>query len=800
MKKLLLLLLISQFYCLNSQDSVSPRTSYTANTVYEKVYLHVDREMYAPGEDIWFKVYLLSGLNNSYLQGYKNVYIQLLNDSGQVVASRLILAYNGSANGDIQLNRYLEEGQYTLRAHTLYQKNFGEESSFLKKIWISKLKEQQKVTLDTLQYQEIDFTMYPESGNLILEAPNYVAFKATGPDGYGLPVTGYVIDDTGDTISPLSAIYHGMGKFALMPIEGRSYHVILDQVPGKRFEISDIQKGGITLQFKDEESRLEFALAGPLVNNYPDLESSTTYFLTAEHKGITLLRDTIRTQDFYTEFGYPKSGFPLGISKFTLKDEHGSIIAERLVFVQAKSIDYIRITTDSSLYHSRSKVNVKVEVDLEEGDSIKNGLSMAVVNRDYLYRNGYENDIRSFLLLDSELKGYIESPASFFVDDNITSSEKLDLLMMVHGWRTYYWPDILKLAPGDLKGWNDVGVFVKGHLKKLFGEKPVPDCLVKLGPFSASFHYEESYSDENGVFSFERLYLKDSAVVIIKADMAGWNRFTEIFIDSIYTPLQMLKVDLVDSILLPPSVPNSFYSENYSRFEAEKKYAIEAGIIWLDEVEVITESAKSFSFMTPVEAEAIYGIADYSFEITNDDMSYTDIYDFLESRVPGVLVMGNSVTIRGGQTPAFMIDGVINDLYDPAHIPMGDIAYIEIIKNGAGAAALGSRGADGIIAIYTRTGEIVDIDRYVPGRIDQRIFGFNRPRQYFSQKYTPETLNSPVPDFRPTLHWEPYLDIEEGIGEAEFYTSDFKSEYLILLEGITKNGRIYSSTSSFRVK
>jgi hypothetical protein len=67
--------------------------------LYEKLYLHIDRELYSPGDDIWMKSYLVSGINHRLIQGYKNIYVQLIDEDGSITDQKLLLAYNGVAKG-----------------------------------------------------------------------------------------------------------------------------------------------------------------------------------------------------------------------------------------------------------------------------------------------------------------------------------------------------------------------------------------------------------------------------------------------------------------------------------------------------------------------------------------------------------------------------------------------------------------------------------------------------------------------------------------------------------------------------
>jgi TonB-linked SusC/RagA family outer membrane protein len=97
-----------------------------------------------------------------------------------------------------------------------------------------------------------------------------------------------------------------------------------------------------------------------------------------------------------------------------------------------------------------------------------------------------------------------------------------------------------------------------------------------------------------------------------------------------------------------------------------------------------------------------------------------NIYDALQEQMPGVLVVndegapgaGGSIRIRGystfssaGNSPLFVIDGVVTDNADDANdINPDDIQSIEVLKDAASAAIYGSRAANGVIIITTKRG------------------------------------------------------------------------------------------------
>ena len=84
--------------------------------------------------------------------------------------------------------------------------------------------------------------------------------------------------------------------------------------------------------------------------------------------------------------------------------------------------------------------------------------------------------------------------------------------------------------------------------------------------------------------------------------------------------------------------------------------------------------------------------------------TYTNIYDYLRGRVPGVEIVGTSIRIRGinttGNTDALIIlDGMeVSDISDLN--PM-DVKSVEVLKDAA-STMYGMRGANGVVIIKTK--------------------------------------------------------------------------------------------------
>ena len=94
-----------------------------------------------------------------------------------------------------------------------------------------------------------------------------------------------------------------------------------------------------------------------------------------------------------------------------------------------------------------------------------------------------------------------------------------------------------------------------------------------------------------------------------------------------------------------------------------------------------------------------------------DFSRYSDIYDIIRGRFPGVQVIGDEIIIRG-QSSAYIsnaallvLDGVVVDAKSYRSIPTTDIASINVLK-GTDASMYGARGANGVVIVETKGAKI----------------------------------------------------------------------------------------------
>src|SRR5690606_33147727 len=73
-------------------------------------------------------------------------------------------------------------------------------------------------------YSAADVQFFPEGGDLVEGLPSRVGFKAIGPDGQSLPISGIIKDNDQQEITVFETLHAGMGVFTIQPEPGRTYH------------------------------------------------------------------------------------------------------------------------------------------------------------------------------------------------------------------------------------------------------------------------------------------------------------------------------------------------------------------------------------------------------------------------------------------------------------------------------------------------------------------------------------------------------------------------------------------------
>jgi uncharacterized protein YfaS (alpha-2-macroglobulin family) len=113
--------------------------NYSEKYPAEKVYLHTDRTLYKPGDDVWFALYLTdangvpgAGLSNA-------ITVELVSPKGNVEQKLTAQTFAGLANNVFTIGNDAPGGVWKIKAYTDWMKNWGDSTLFEKNIYVQKV-------------------------------------------------------------------------------------------------------------------------------------------------------------------------------------------------------------------------------------------------------------------------------------------------------------------------------------------------------------------------------------------------------------------------------------------------------------------------------------------------------------------------------------------------------------------------------------------------------------------------------------------------------------------------------------
>ena len=453
----------------------------------ERVYLHFDNTSYYKGESIWYKAYVVRDDNLHHTDLSRILYVELLNPIGYPIETQKLMIKNGQANGSFELKDTLNAGFYEVRAYTAWMLNFttGDEHGW----WRMHSKEAQRQWGTRIQryvkgnagifsrvfpiYERVErgeyskrrmprlpkatatmlapikdrlkLDFYPEGGNLVRDVPGRVAFQAHNAEGRTLNVAG-ALYRRGDSIGYFKTDYAGRGVFSVTPdsldaeeltkglelrltYQGRDYSFDLPRPKRRGFSLNVFHSGDQLKVIAARNAKTDGQLLG----------------LSITSRGRTYYYNTVDLQDDLKSIALvDKHSLQTGVNVVTLFTDEGKTIAQRLVFVNNHDMDGYKLTPLPSGgagggLAPYQKVALDYQLTDTAGRPVEKALDFSIAVTDgYTREETYDDgNVLSYLLLASEVKGFIPHPEYYFEADDNERRQALDMLLMVQGWTRY---------------------------------------------------------------------------------------------------------------------------------------------------------------------------------------------------------------------------------------------------------------------------------------------------------------------------------------------------------------------------
>jgi hypothetical protein len=616
---------------------------------------------------------------------------------------------------------------------------------------------------------DFDVQFFPESGTFLNNDFQQIGFKAIGKNGLSIDVNGEIFNKNNELITDFKSTHNGMGKFFLVTEPGENYYAIVKSADGieKRFELPKTQVQGIALHIAYNRGKIALQII-----NKSNI-STDSLVLLVHNRGIVYLVNSIKN----AEFQINESLLPAGICTFSIIDLNKNYYCERLFFSRNFEDPQFKMTSDKNFYGKREAVKLGFQITDIEGKALKGNYSVSITDSKAVSNDTLSENIKSYLLLSSDIKGYIEKPAEYFLDNSLASREKLDLLLLTQGWKRFNTANILKNKFPKLEYYLEAGQVVSGKVLNLFGKPSKNRDVILLSSYKTGFRMAKT--DSLGNFLFDGIEFPDSTQILLKAISKTKIVDVEIINDS--------DVFKKPNTFIPFENKKNEVAEEYFQIIKEKYYT-EGGMLMIN-LEELTVKADA---KTKAEDNIYASSADNSISGENlQNMPGNDVLDILRTIV-GVNVIGEEIRIRGNNGPPMIqIDGFeTENMSDLTMLSKFDIEGIYVYK-GASAAIFGFRGGNGVIQITLKKG-VVRKTVTAPSLIRIQPLGYQKNIEFYVPKYDVErNRENPKPDLRTTIYWNPKLKTtDDGLLNFEFYTADKANNYNIEIEGIGENGEI----------
>ena len=796
----LVLLLISAF-TINTVNK-----SNDASQVAEKVYLHIDRAYYDSGDDIWFKAYVINPATNRLSLNTNNLHVELISPDLKIIRSRIIRIEDGLGNGDFNLNDSLMSGQYIIRAYTNHMRNFDDQLFFRKEITvINPYDGGKELKHDTLLVENktiIDF--FAEGGSLVDNVASTVAFKAVNHFGKGCDVSGAIYSSSGDSITSFKTKCLGMGSFKIRPKPGLSYYAVVKNPKGMDTKVflPESFPTGVTMSAFFNSGNTLFVVFRTNSKTFASMFGKDLNLILSS-RNLIIKTVKVRISSPISNFELPAEGFPDGILRVTLTDDNGLPLCERLLFLQNQNDVRLNILTDKKEYKPREKVNVNLSLSGNGALSESGNFSLSAAEAQYTGKDSsFPSTIASWFLLESDIRGPIEDPSSYFDQDNKNRAENLDLLLLTHGWRDFIWKyDSLHSYK------HEIGFDISGKVRRILGSKPVEGITINMGVFGKNISgVFNTITDSLGNFRFNDLNLVGENKLLITSTVSRNRAVGNISVNSLfYEPAEINeKMSLYPDQTTAPLTYNIFRQEAAIKIYEKKKYKL-SDTIALGEVSVTAERIESPQENHVNEVRRLYGNPDKEL-VTTPAMrnSSPDIFSMISGRIPGVRVNRSvdpiTLLYRGGK-PLIFLDGVEvlpEQIQFLLMVSPNTVDRIDVINPSP---LYGMRGANGAINIITRIGSERDFKNLDPSSKAIIVRGFNEPRIFYAPRYDTPDKETQMPDMRTTIFWEPDIYIKsDTICTFDYFNTDKPSTIKVVAEGITESGIPVSCKIGYVVK
>ena len=411
----------------------------------DKLFLHSDRNLYHPGDTIWFKAYIRDSRTGKFEAESSSLYVMLLNSGHFTIDSARFRIMYASVSAWLKVPDDAPAGDYSILAFTSGMMNYSPEYSFTSLVRIDKIMaagsmpgrdhKNEAATISQIpgQLPQLDLRFLPEGGTFIAGIKQRLAFNAVRSNGKVLQVNGTIKNQKDEKITEFRSTSYGPGVVEFAPVQGDSYFAELDgeEFKGVKWSLPAAEGSGVCLRINNTgDGMTDIILKGKGI-------SGKSWLLTVTMNNILVFAEDIRF-DTLCKKRIQTDKLPSGTAFITLYDSELNPVSERLVFLNDFKKMNVSIGVSSSLVLPGDETELTINTTDNKGNNISSVVSVAVIDS----LSGYYNiapvpEIESAYLYDRDF--YNNLPFRIISEGLENMDPKsIDILLMTYGWRKFY--------------------------------------------------------------------------------------------------------------------------------------------------------------------------------------------------------------------------------------------------------------------------------------------------------------------------------------------------------------------------
>lgn len=713
------------------------------NSGNQEVMLHMDKPYYPLGSTLWFRVFLVQAFTKMPAASAR-VYVDLVDGQDSIVQRTLLNSASFEWDGGIRISSNWKEGLYQLRVYTaemLAQPNIGK--PLVKPVYFFDPATQKQEILRALPPRAPGISYAIEGGTLINGVPNLLAVRTFDNEGNPLATFGYVRDDQNKVVETFKT-QAGYGKLLFSPSKNKKYDLVVSMPGGSEqsFSLPPAPNDGWQLSLvRSTAQALQLRIA----------QGDSLY----EKKPFSYLVGVANAKIVFASYGsglyevnVPLKDLPAGTNTFHLFNDQLKHVSSRQVTIRPDGASLSSgVNPNKTSYAPRETVNIDLDLKDASGQPLNALLSVAVTNDSY-----------------------------FPQPDQETPNELLDVL-----------------SPQDLKAVElakvlDSTMAVRGTVLLADGQ-PAANHIVNVLSTEDNFLVTDT-TDNNGRFYVKTPeFYTGKPFMVQVADMSGAQPAVT-----------------VETSLDPVGVDGGRWQLSRDTISGIGLYAKNEADSFLTGLSRKTVESLSQQYATGFKGKkANENRNKFSRMITAEQLDRLNLGTTANAvmMIPGVFMMGQRLTIRGGVMslsggmgdiePLVIIDGVpagssgVVDLLNS--ISPQIIESIEVLAGGE-AAMYGTRAANGVILVKTNTSLRNGKGKTQAGMQYVYPVGYHQVPEFFIPKYEiPQVREFAFVDNRSTIFWKgEVLTDKNGKARLSFYAADEPATYSIRIRGVSSKG------------